>query len=293
MFYKIHLIGAKNGSQIDALNPQTLSKMKKKILSLCFCGLLLNFEAIAQTPSSDLLGASPDGARPEGVPGGALGLEKPYHREKGSTVKEVKQAFQDGKISLSEAKRRAHEIRKKMAEEGQIVRPERQVKPEFSDEVKDQLDAIKEKQDSLHAELKETLSGLGEEATKEDMKAAARAFKESNKERFEAIKAEHEAIREQLEAARPERPERPEIELSEDLKEKVKDLKSKREALHEAQKEILRSLQDATKEERMSIIAEFKELNKAKHEEIKQAAQALKEQIRENVETEATRTSDL
>ena len=37
------------------------------------------------------------------------------------------------------------------------------------------------------------------------------------------------------------------------------------------------------------IIKEFKELNKAKHQEIKETAKALKEEIRDQVETEATR----
>ena len=52
-------------------------------------------------------------------------------------------------------------------------------------------------------------------------------------------------------------------------------------------------LKDAPKEERKVIIAEFKENNKAKHQEIKETSQALKEEIRGQVETEATRTSDL
>ena len=56
---------------------------------------------------------------------------------------------------------------------------------------------------------------------------------------------------------------------------------------------MLNTLKDASKEERQEIIKEFKELNKAKHQEIKETAKALKEEIRDQVETEATRTSDL
>ena len=41
------------------------------------------------------------------------------------------------------------------------------------------------------------------------------------------------------------------------------------------------------------MIAEFKETNKAKHEEIKYKTKEVKEEIRALVETEATRTSDL
>jgi uncharacterized coiled-coil DUF342 family protein len=96
-----------------------------------------------------------------------------------------------------------------------------------------------------------------------------------------------------LKAARPARPERLQIELSEELKAKVANLKDKREELHQAQKEMLTTLKDASKEERKEIIEQFKEDNKAKHQEIKETAKALKEEIREQVETEATRTSDL
>jgi hypothetical protein len=45
-------------------------------------------------------------------------------------------------------------------------------------------------------------------------------------------------------------------------------------------------------EEREVMIAEFKEANKAKHQEIKEKTKAVKEQIRAQVETEATRSSD-
>ena len=86
--------------------------------------------------------------------------------------------------------------------------PQRPDKGELSEEVKTQLDGIKEKQEALHSELKESLADLGEDATKEEIKAAAQEFKAANKERFEAIKAQHEAIREELKAARPARPER-------------------------------------------------------------------------------------
>jgi len=51
-------------------------------------------------------------------------------------------------------------------------------------------------------------------------------------------------------------------------------------------------LKDSTVEEREVMIAEFKEANKAKHQEIKEKTKAVKEEIRAQVETEATRTSD-
>ena len=56
-------------------------------------------------------------------------------------------------------------------------------------------------------------------------------------------------------------------------------LKDKREELHQAQKEMLTTLKDASKEERKEIIEQFKEDNKAKHQEIKETAKALKKKF--------------
>jgi gas vesicle protein len=220
-------------------------------------------------------------------------IEEPNSRDFSAELREVNKAVRGSKLSLKQAKEKIKAIYGEMAEKGEYHSAQRPDKAELSDEVKTQLDGIKEKQEALHSELKESLADLGEDATKEEIKAAAQEFKEANKERFEAIKAEHEAIREELKAARPERPERPQIELSEELQAKVDDLKQKREELHEAQKEMLTTLKDASKEERKEIIEQFKEDNKAKHQEIKETAKALKEEIRDQVETEATRTSDL
>ena len=53
------------------------------------------------------------------------------------------------------------------------------------------------------------------------------------------------------------------------------------------------AVKEASEEDRKEMIADFKEANKAKHEEIKSKTKEVKEEIRALVETEATRTSDL
>jgi len=266
--------------------------MKKYLISLlAACFLLCNFLFAQKKPGGGLEDRSkPQVSKPQGKPDGADGLQRPGDRK---PLERNKQAHKDGKITPKEAIEKTKLIKEKLAENRDIKRPQRPDKGKLSEEVKTQLDGIKEKQDALHAELKENLAELGEDATKEEIKAAAQEFKEANKERFKAIKAEHDAIREELKAARPQRPERPQIELSEELQAKVDGLKQKRQELHEAQKEMMTTLKDASKEERKVIIEQFKEDNKAKHQEIKETAKALKEEIRDQVETEATRTSDL
>jgi len=179
---------------------------------------------------------------------------------------------------------------KEKVSSGDIVRLDR---PELSDEAKDQLSELKGKKDALRAELKENISKLGEGATKEEIKEATQAFKQANQDRFDEIKESHETIREKIKEARPHRQDRPQINMSDELKAKVEDIKAKRNELQEAKKALQSKLKDSTAEEREVLIAEFKETNKAKHQEIKENTKALKEEIRENVETEATRSSDL
>jgi polyhydroxyalkanoate synthesis regulator phasin len=205
--------------------------------------------------------------------------------------KETLQAVREGKITKEEARKKLDALRKDMADNGERKRPQRPQKPEISDEVKAQIDAVKDLEKALHTEIKVKVNELGKDATREEIKATVESFKESNKDRFEEIKEAHTAIRENIEANRPEKPERP--ELTEDLKAKVEALHAKRKEMHEAQKELHQNLKVASKEEREEMITAFKDANKAKHEEIKTQAKEVKEEIRSLVETEATRTSDL
>ena len=179
---------------------------------------------------------------------------------------------------------------KEKVSSGDIVRKDR---PELSDEAKDQLGELKGKKEALRAELKENISKLGEGATKEEIKEATQAFKQANQDRFDEIKESHEALREEIKEARPHRQERPQLNMSDELKAKVVALKEKREEMKIQEKLFVKILRMQALKKRQVIIAEYKETNRAKHQQIKENAQALKEEIRENVETEATRTSDL
>ena len=205
--------------------------------------------------------------------------------------KETLQAVKEGKMTQEEARKKLDPIRQKMADKGERKRPQRPQKPEISEDIKTKIDAVKELEKAIHAEIKVQVNALGKEATREEIKATVESFKESNKARFEEIKEAHAAIRENMEASRPEKPERP--ELTDDLKVKVDALHAKRKEMHEAQKELHKNLKDASKEEREEMITAYKEANQAKHQEIKNKAKEVKQEIRNLVETEATRTSDL
>ncbi len=200
-------------------------------------------------------------------------------------------AVKSGKISKQDAAKKLDALRDEMAKKGEFKRPKRMAKPELSSEVKDQISAVKEMEKNLHSQIRAKVDELGKDASKEQIKIAVEAFKESNKDKFEEIKTAHDAIRKDLEAARPSKPERP--ELSAELKAKVEILKEKRKEMEVAQKELHKNLKDASEVERKAMIASFKESNKDKHQEIKTQAKEVKEDIRALVESEATRTSDL
>ena len=172
-----------------------------------------------------------------------------------------------------------------------VSRPKRIQQSKISDELQAQKDALKDLQETLQAEINEKVNELGKDATREDIKVTIDSFKENNQDRFEEIKEAQASIREELEANRPEKPVRP--ELNDELKVKVDALHSARKEMHEAQKELRETLKDASEEERKEAITAFKEANKAKHDKIKSQAKEVKEEIRALVETEATRTSDL
>lgn len=205
--------------------------------------------------------------------------------------KETLQALKEGKISKDDAQKKLTSLRKEMAEKGDRKLPKRPQKPELSEEVKEKIAAVKELEKSIHTEMRAKVEELGKDASREEIKTAVEEFKESNKERFEEIKEKHSSIREDMEANRPPKPERPELTAA--LKSKVDALKAKQKEMHEAQKKLHQNLKDATKDERKEMITDFKEANKEKHEEIKAQAKEVKKEIRELVETDATRTSDL
>ena len=182
-------------------------------------------------------------------------------------------------------------IRRGLVRKGEVNRPKRIQKPEISDELQAQINGVKDLQKALQAEINENVNELGKDATHEDIKLTVESFKGNNQDRIEEIKAAQASIQEELEANRPEKPVRP--ELNDELKAKVAALQTKRNEMHHANKALRENLKEASKEDRKEMITAFKEENKEKHQEIKTQAQEVKGEIRSLVETEVTRTSDL
>ncbi len=237
-------------------------------------------------------GKGPDGpGKPEGPqkPDVLTDKEKLDPRKfEGEVLKQVK----EGKISQEDAREKLDALRGEMEKRGEFKRPKRPQKPELSQDVKDKLKDIKDLQDAIAKEMKTKLDALKKDgASREEMREAVHAFQKDNKDRLETIRNAHKDIHDAIKAARPPKPERP--ELTTEIKAKVEVLKEKQKELHTARKALHENLKDKSKEDREALIADFKKDNKAKHEEIKAKAKEVKQEIRALVETEATRTSDL
>ena len=221
---------------------------------------------------------------------GGQKLDRPQPRELVNAKKEIEAAVKNKKISREDAAKKLKQLHDKFK---QNIKKKRTQKPELPEDIKAGLDAIKDKKDALQAELKQTLEALGKDASREERKEAVEKFKEANKERHQAIKSEYDSIKEQIKESRPERPDRPKIELSDELKADLEAIKEKKKELHEAQKALHEKLKGVSAEERQAMIAEFKEANKERHKDIKEKSKALKKEVREQIEIDETRTSDL
>ena len=224
--------------------------------------------------------------------------------------KSLKEAIAAGKLTEDEAKAKWDAVAKgrgnKKPAEGKrdlgkgkkpptdAKRPQvkRPAKLELSDETKAQLEAIKKDKDALKTAIGEELEklGLGKDSSKDDVRAAVEAFREANKDRFDAIKEASEKVHETLKAARPERNKRP--EPTPEIKAKIAKVKAVGKKLHESRSNLRKELKDATKEDREALIEKFKTDNKDKHEELKTAHKELKEAVRAAKETGDNRTSE-
>ena len=154
------------------------------------------------------------------------------------------------------------------------------------------MEAIKKDKDALKTAIGEELEklGLGKDSSKEDVRAAVEAFRNANKDRFEAIKEASEKVHENLKAARPERKKRP--QPTPEIKAKIAAVKAVGKKLHESRGNLRNELKDASDENRKALIEKFKADNKDKHEELKAAHKELKEAVRAAKETGDSRTSE-
>ena len=200
--------------------------------------------------------------------------------------KRLKAAVAAGKLTEKEAiakwesAQKAAGARKDASKGKKPLPPKRPAKPQISDEVNGQLEAIKKDKDALKKAIGDELEklGLGKDSSKEEVRAAVDAFKKANKDRFDAIKAASDKVHEALKAARPERKKRP--EPTPEIKAKIAAVKAVGKKLHEARTGLRKDLKDASKEDQKALIQKFRADNKDKHQELKAKQKELKEAIR-------------
>ena len=90
-------------------------------------------------------------------------------------------------------------------------------------------------------------------------------------------------IKNDLENKKPER--RPRPDPSEEMKKKINAVRLAQNDLSIARKTLHQNLKDKSKEEIGELIREFKEAQKAKHQELKEAKQELAREVRERIQT--------
>jgi len=162
------------------------------------------------------------------------------------------------------------------------VKPVPPIVPVPPTEVKEKMDSYKEAQQTLQSGLRNKIKELGKKPTKEEVRKVVEKYRADNKDLIDSQKELGKSIQEWQKENRPERPKRP--EPSAEIKEKLKDIHSKKTEMDEIKKafqETLKSSKDLTKQQREELIKNFKEANADKHKAIKDAQKELQKEIRE------------
>ncbi len=165
--------------------------------------------------------------------------------------------------------------------------PKHPPRPEPNAELKGKLDAYKVAQDALRDALKAKIDQeLGEDATRDEIKAVADAFKADNKDAIEAQIAAAKDIHEAMKANRPEREKIDRPEPPAEVKAAAGVVRAKHKDLVKARLDLHKDLKDATDEEKKEKIAAFKDSQRDQHKDLKDAKKALREAIRDNAQKE-------
>ena len=158
-------------------------------------------------------------------------------------------------------------------------------RPEPSDELKEKMDTHKENHQILQTKLRGKIQELGKKPTKEEVRKVVEKFQTDNKDLIDSQKEIGKSIQKWHNDNRPERPKKP--EPSAEIKEKMKEVHSKKKEMDEIRKtfqQTLKASKDLTKEQREEMIKEFKEKNAEKHQAIKEAQKELQKEIRETTQ---------
>ena len=159
------------------------------------------------------------------------------------------------------------------------VKPNLPERPEPPKEIKEKIELHKKIQDSLRKGLKEKIDGLGEDATKEEIKKVVEVYRKQNADRIEDATHIGKQIQEWQKENRPERPKRP--EPTAEVKEKLATVRLVKNDLDVARKALGQELRGKSKEDSTELIKAFKNAQKERHQELKAAKQDLQKLIRE------------
>lgn len=158
-------------------------------------------------------------------------------------------------------------------------RPERPAR-ELSDHLQAKLDNYKKKKDELRKALEQKLAKINN-PTRAKIKQATKEFEIEQKPKFDAQKALAAQIKVEMEAARPERPAKPQV--SPEVKTQVKTLQNQSKAIQNTLKTssnaLKVALKDATREEAKQLKDAFREEQKDLHDQMKDIQRQIRETL--------------
>ena len=149
-------------------------------------------------------------------------------------------------------------------------------------DIKEKMKTYESTKRSLESGLRLKIKELGDKPTREQVRKVVDKYKFDNKDLIDSQKEIGKSIHDWRKESAPQRPDRP--EPAPEIKEKIEEVKKTEKALvgvREAFHEALRRSKDMTKEDRDSLIKEFKETNAEKHKALKEAQKELQQKIRQ------------
>ena len=154
-------------------------------------------------------------------------------------------------------------------------------------DVKEKMDEYKATQKDLQSGLVEKIKELGKKPTKEAVRKVVEKYQKENANVINSQKELGKEIYDWQKENRPERPKRP--EPPKEVKAKIAQVKIAKNSLDIARKSLLQELKGKSKEEKDVLVKEFKQSQKEKHKELKDAQKALAEEVRNRIQTKDRR----
>ena len=161
-----------------------------------------------------------------------------------------------------------------------VFDPPADIDPEVLAEIMELRDAVQEIRTELRDSRKSVIEALGPDATREEKIAALAAWRDENADSHGELRALNEELRALIHENRPDRPE---IEIPEEIIADREELKDRRIALAESRREAILALgEDPTDEAVREAIETWRTENADEVEAVRELAKGIRQWFKEN-----------